>query len=139
MLICRSINRVYLGKITWKIIERVEKMKTLKLITISAILSFTLFSVHSIAYGNEGTQNQNEKNVQLTDEQKEELNELHMELMELRKELIEKYIEFGVISEEKGKKMIEHMEKHYEKLKENGFIPRWHKHRPMPPKENDQQ
>ncbi|MGF7186733.1 uncharacterized protein YlaN (UPF0358 family) [Desulfitispora alkaliphila] len=38
--------------------------------------------------------------------------------------MVNKYVEYGVISKEKGNKIISHMEKRYEKLEENDFIPK---------------
>ncbi|WP_078427111.1 DUF2680 domain-containing protein [Alkalihalobacterium alkalinitrilicum] len=69
--------------------------------------------------------------VKLTKEQKEELSVLHRDVLEKKKEVISKYVEFGVFSEEKGTEIIEKFEKHYAKLEENEFIPKWdhHKHK----------
>ncbi|SFL86619.1 Protein of unknown function [Gracilibacillus orientalis] len=67
--------------------------------------------------------------VELSDEQIDEIRTLKQEVMEKEKQIIEKYIEYGVFTEEKGQKILEHMEKKYEKLEENNFIPKWdHKH-----------
>ncbi len=63
--------------------------------------------------------------VKLSDEQIEEIKTLKQEVMEKEKQIIEKYVEYGVFPEEKGQKIIEHMEKKYEKLQENNFIPNW--------------
>jgi len=114
-------------------------VKKFKTIAIVAVLTTSLFSMNSFAFANEGETPKSERSVQLSDDQKEELAELHMELMETRKELIEKYVEFGVFSEEKGKEMIERMEKKYEKLKENDFIPRLHFNKGMPRKKNEEE
>ncbi|MFZ7102875.1 MAG: YckD family protein [Peptococcaceae bacterium] len=67
------------------------------------------------------------KNVQLTETQKKELAGLHQEILAKKKELITKYVKYGVMSEEKGKKIISRLEKRYEKLEQNGFIPHWDK------------
>lgn len=61
--------------------------------------------------------------VKLTNEQKKELAELHEDIFEDKKELIKKYVEFGVLTEEDGKKMIFYIEKKHKKLKENDYIP----------------
>ncbi|WP_456277748.1 YckD family protein [Bacillus sp. AK128] len=66
--------------------------------------------------------------VVLTDKQKEELQELHEDMLEDKKEIIKKYIEYGVLTEEKGTEIIEKMEGHFKKLEENGYIPTWDKH-----------
>ncbi|TCP31303.1 uncharacterized protein DUF2680 [Scopulibacillus darangshiensis] len=65
---------------------------------------------------------------QLTEQQKKEISALHQEMLEKRKEIIKKYVEFGVIPQEKGDKIIKHLEKRQSKMAQNGFIPKWHKH-----------
>ncbi len=65
--------------------------------------------------------------VKLTEEQKTEMASLHKELFDQKKMIISKYVEYGVFTEEKGQKIISHMDKHYDKLKENGFVPKWDK------------
>lgn len=61
-------------------------------------------------------------NVQLTDKQVKELAALHKDILNKKKELISKYVDYGVLSEEKGKKIISRMEQRYKKLEQNGFI-----------------
>lgn len=68
-----------------------------------------------------------EDKVELTKQQQEEMAEIHHEILEKKKEVIAKYVEFGVFSEEKGAHIIEKMEQHYSKLEKNGFIPQWDK------------
>lgn len=65
--------------------------------------------------------------VQLTKEQKDELSLLHKNLMDQKIGIINKYVEYGVFTEKKGKEIIEHMEKHYNELEKNEFIPTCHK------------
>ncbi|KHF40742.1 YckD family protein [Halalkalibacter okhensis] len=65
--------------------------------------------------------------VKLTEEQKTEMAGLHKELFDQKKEIITKYVEYGVFTEEKGQKIISHIDKHYNKLEENGFVPKWDK------------
>lgn len=65
--------------------------------------------------------------VQLTDPQKQDLAARHQDILAQKKEVVAKYVEYGVISEEKGKKIISRMEQRYQKLEQNGFIPRWEK------------
>ncbi|UCZ53444.1 YckD family protein [Bacillus shivajii] len=67
--------------------------------------------------------------VKLTEEQIAEISALHRESLEKNKEIINKYVEYGVFSAEKGQKIITHFEKHYDKLEKNGFIPKWDKNR----------
>lgn len=68
-------------------------------------------------------------NAQLTEAQKQEIAALHKDILAKKKQLVNKYVEFGVISEEKGKKIISRMEQRYQKLEQNGFIPKWEKTR----------
>ncbi|WP_429163468.1 DUF2680 domain-containing protein [Desulfitispora alkaliphila] len=49
---------------------------------------------------------------------------LHKDILSKKREMVNKYVEYGVISKEKGNKIISHMEKRYEKLEENDFIPK---------------
>ncbi|MEW9667887.1 YckD family protein [Ammoniphilus sp. 3BR4] len=69
-----------------------------------------------------------EKKVELTVQQKSELAALHKEILEKKKEVIKKYVQFGLMSEEKGQKIISHLEEHYAKKEKNGFIPQWDRH-----------
>lgn len=66
--------------------------------------------------------------VTLSEQQKSELASLHKEILAKKKEVIGKYVQFGVMSEEKGKHAITRMEKRYEMLEKNGFVPKWDKH-----------
>jgi hypothetical protein len=92
------------------------------------------------AYGQKNMGNpgqKQEQQVQLTEQQKSELAKLHKDILEKKKEMIQKYVEFGVIPEEKGQMMIAHFEKHYEMLEQNGFMMKLPPHHPMrsePPK-----
>ncbi|MBM7702064.1 YckD family protein [Metabacillus iocasae] len=89
------------------------------------VLSSSLTAVHA------ETSNQpiREKNIQLTDAQKQELSTLHKELLTKRKEVIQKYVEYGVMPKEKGDKIMSHLEKRYDQLEENNFIPKWEHHK----------
>ena len=50
-------------------------------------------------------------NVKLTEEQKKEMSSLQKRAFEQKKEIINKYVEYGVFTEEKGQKIISHLEK----------------------------
>jgi ribosomal protein S20 len=65
--------------------------------------------------------------IQLTEKQKQELTALHKDILNKKKEVISKYVEYGVMSEERGKRIISRMEKRYQMLEQNGFIPKWEK------------
>lgn len=66
--------------------------------------------------------------VELSEEQLQELKVLHEDLINQRKGIINKYVEFGVLSEEDAKKMKEHLDMFLQKMEEGGFIPKWDKH-----------
>ncbi len=63
--------------------------------------------------------------VELTAAQKLELEALYTQMFSAKKTIISKYVEYGVIPEEKAKHMLSRLEKHHEMLKQNGFIPKW--------------
>lgn len=65
--------------------------------------------------------------VQLTEAQKQEIAALEKDILNKKKEVVSRYIKYGVISEEKGKKIISRMEKRYQLLEQNGFIPKWNR------------
>ncbi|GAE33759.1 YckD family protein [Halalkalibacter akibai] len=74
-----------------------------------------------------------ETEIKLTDEQRQEMAQLHMEVMKKKKEIITKYVDYGVFTPEKADKINAMIDKHFEKLEENNFIPKWddqkkHKH-----------
>lgn len=64
--------------------------------------------------------------VDLTEEQKQELAVLHKNVLTGQQEIIKKYVEFGVLSDDKGEKILSKFEKHYKHLEENNYIPKWH-------------
>ncbi|RFU68232.1 DUF2680 domain-containing protein [Bacillus sp. V59.32b] len=67
-----------------------------------------------------------QKNTQLTEKQKTELKVLHKDILEKKRELIQKYVDFGVISKEMGDRMIQRYEDHYKMIEQNEF--RMHQH-----------
>ncbi|WP_153403369.1 DUF2680 domain-containing protein [Gracilibacillus oryzae] len=88
------------------------------IMTISAVLFMTF------AFASEFSAETNQ-NVKLTDEQKQEMAKLQNDMMNQKVAIINKYVEYGVLPEEKAKKMIDHLEAKLDKLEENGFIPKW--------------
>lgn len=64
--------------------------------------------------------------VKLTTEQQEEMKSLQQNALNQKKEIINKYVEYGVYSKEKGQKIIIHLEERYKKLEQSGFVPVWH-------------
>ncbi len=100
------------------------------LLAIFTIFLFTFGFAQSA--GAEGVQSKDERpQVKLTDEQKAELGKIHEDLHVKKKELFNKYVEYGVFTEEQGKAMIEKLEERYSKLKENNYMMRWHHYHKM--------
>lgn len=64
--------------------------------------------------------------VKLTSKQQEEMKALQQEALKQKKEIINKYVEYGVFSKEKGQKIITHLEQRYIKMEQNGFVPIFH-------------
>lgn len=65
----------------------------------------------------------------LTEEQKQELASMQKDIMEKKKQLINKYVEYGIIDQERGKEIKSHIERRYENNKKNGFMPKWDHHK----------
>ncbi|WP_179295607.1 YckD family protein [Bacillus sp. FJAT-45350] len=80
-------------------------------------------------HAEEAVPDQEVSEILLTKKQQQELSVLYEGILVKQKEVIGKYVEFGVFTDEKGKKIIEHFESHHSKLKENGYIPKWNKHK----------
>ncbi|WP_199880654.1 YckD family protein [Bacillus massiliglaciei] len=68
------------------------------------------------------------KKVNFTDTQKQELKNLHKKVADDKKNLIQKYAEFGAISQEDADKMISHFEKRLKSLEEHNYQFPVHKH-----------
>ncbi len=85
------------------------------------LLSSTMLTV---AYGEKNLGNPDKPEIQLTEQQKSELAKLHKDILEKKKEMIHKYVEFGVLPKEKGQMIISHFDKHYQMLEQNGFMMR---------------
>ncbi|CAH0347141.1 YckD family protein [Bacillus sp. CECT 9360] len=69
-----------------------------------------------------------QKNIQLTEKQKTELKVLHKDVLEKKKVLIRKYVEFGMLTKEMGDRMIQRYEKHYKMIEQNEFRMHHHNH-----------
>jgi len=85
------------------------------------LMIFSLVSLSQAFAAENGANYEKGDTVQLTPEQKAELTKLNKEILTLKKELITKYVKYGVISEEKGKKIISRLEKRCKNLEEEGF------------------
>ncbi|AST91537.1 MULTISPECIES: YckD family protein [Sutcliffiella] len=90
------------------------------------VVSFAPLSNVQAHFNGEGWIN---KDVKLTDSQKEELGALHKNVLIEKKNIINKYVEYGIIPPDKGDKIIAKMEKRYKKMEENEFIPQWDKYK----------
>ena len=99
--------------------------------TLMSLLAVTILSMSfgGPAMANSGQpKGQMEKSkIQLTQKQKNELSGLHKKMLKDKKEIISKYVEYGVMSKEKGEKVKEHMERHFDKMERNGYTPNPHK------------
>lgn len=101
-------------------------MKKLSMVLMAYFLVMSLLGATKTFATNEtpapaDTTKQTEE-VKLTEAQKGELAKLHKNLLEQKKQLIQKYVEFNVLPKEKGDEMIQRYEEHYKMLEENGFI-----------------
>ena len=95
---------------------------------IVATLIFTfVFVAGSSSFAVANTIQDNKPSVTLTDAQKKEIANLQKDVLDKQKLVISKYVEYGVFTEEKGKKIQEHLDARYKKLENNGFIPQWGK------------
>lgn len=101
-----------------------------KIGTIITLILLSIGLVFTSAAAQTNSETEETKEVKLTEEQKNELAKLYGEAFEKKKEIISKYVEYGVFSQEKGDKLMEHIESHYKKLEENNYIPKYghHKH-----------
>ncbi|WZL73308.1 YckD family protein [Clostridiaceae bacterium 35-E11] len=86
-------------------------------------LLITVLGAFSIQSVDALTLDAEKETIQLTEAQKKEIGALQKDILEKKKELISKYVKFGVMPKEKGEKIISRLEKRYEKLQQNGFIP----------------
>lgn len=62
----------------------------------------------------------------LTDAQKAELETMHKDVLQREKDIIHKYVEYGVMTKESGDLILDHMDKRFEKIKEHDYIPPRH-------------
>ncbi|TCT19366.1 uncharacterized protein DUF2680 [Melghiribacillus thermohalophilus] len=99
-------------------------MKRLTILCITFMTVWLLAAVTPASAENEEEDVKTE-DVTLTDEQKKELDAMYQEYFAVHKDIINKYVEFGIMDQEKAEKKISFLDKHYEKLKENGFVMKW--------------
>jgi hypothetical protein len=108
----------------------VKALNTLRFSILGTMLVIAcLFGLSMSVAAEEEPITQSNASIKLTDVQQTELANLHKDILLKKGQLIAKYVEFGIISEVKGKKIMEHMNNHFRKLEANGFIPSCDKHR----------
>jgi hypothetical protein len=105
-----------------KLMKRLLSIVTVFLLSLGVVLAPASASVNT-------SPEKQTKEVSLSQEQKTELSKLHKELFEKKKEIVNKYIEYGVFSEEKGKKILGKMESRLKELEENEYLPKWERHK----------
>lgn len=96
---------------------------------VTMLVVFSMSGMNASLAAAEDRTSQSAIKVELTDIQKKELAHLHKVIIERKRELITKYVEFGVITQEKGQRIISRFEERYKKLEQNGFIPKCDKHK----------
>ncbi|MCR4365741.1 MULTISPECIES: YckD family protein [Bacillus amyloliquefaciens group] len=60
----------------------------------------------------------------LTEQQKKEIESLEKEVLEKRKHVISKYVEYGVLPKEKAEHIKQQMDRRFNMMKQNGFVPK---------------
>ena len=93
--------------------------KSAKLILLSLVHMAALLSGE---YAIEAQAKEEKKTIQLTEAQKNELSALHKNILVKKKQLLSKYMEFGIISEDKSEKIISCFEKRFSQIEKNGFV-----------------
>ncbi|MBP3952206.1 YckD family protein [Bacillus suaedae] len=93
--------------------------------TMAMLLTLGVSNVTSVSAEEDLTRNVEQ--MELTEKQQKELAKLHQTVLKHKKEVIEKYVEFGVFTDEEGTKIISMFDKHYKHLEENKFLPTWDK------------
>lgn len=68
---------------------------------------------------------QDEKKISLTDAQKKELKQLFDKKFDVEKQLVQKYVDFGVLTREQADRRLKKIQDMQDKLEENGYAP-WH-------------
>lgn len=61
--------------------------------------------------------------IRLSENEVKELEKINEDILEKREELIEKYVEFGILSEDRAERMKAHLDDHFRQMKERQFLP----------------
>ncbi|MDD9786392.1 YckD family protein [Priestia megaterium] len=96
-------------------------------IMISAAAAFLFMSATPVLA--ENNPQPETKDVQLTSQQKQELSVLYKEMLAKKKEILSKYVEYGVLSKKESQNISSHMENRYQYMEKNGFVPKRHCHK----------
>lgn len=92
--------------------------KVILSILIGTLLSFGFTNMSSA----EEKQNVlDEKKVKLTSEQQAEVKSIHKNILEQKKKLISKYVEYGQLSKEDGERLMSRFDHKFQKMEEMGF------------------
>ncbi|MCF6094713.1 YckD family protein [Microaerobacter geothermalis] len=83
---------------------------------ISLMIILTLLSVPTLVFAD----NHQKK---ITPDQQQELNELRRQIFELKKQMIEKHVEFGIIDRKEADNWLKKIEKSHKRFKDVGYIP----------------
>ncbi|MFZ5967235.1 MAG: YckD family protein [Bacillota bacterium] len=97
------------------------------MLVVLTVMAVTILGAFSMQPVDALTFDTDKENVQLTEAQKKEIAKLEKDILEKKKEVISKYVQYGVMTEEKGEKVISRLEERYKKLEQNEFVPKWHK------------
>jgi ribosomal protein S20 len=99
-------------------------MKRISFLLISILFAGSILIGPGIADAHEENV-ETQKTVKLNQKQQKELDALYQDLFKKHKQIIDKYVEYGVFTQEKADKILSHMEEKRTKLKENGYVPKW--------------
>jgi methyl coenzyme M reductase subunit D len=103
-------------------------MKNILKSAIAMLIVATMMLSATSAFAEEPTEANAEKvAVKLTEAQQIEIATLYKDIFEKKKMVITKYVEYGVMTKEKGQKVIGMMEQRLKKLEQNGYVPNWKK------------
>lgn len=111
-----------------------KSMKRKLLITITAALVLIAMTITAASAAQSAPEVPN--NVELTEAQKNELKQLSDKMFEAKKQLIEKYADFGIISRKQAEYRLKKIEEKQKRFEENGFIPRYGRDKKMNPKKS---
>lgn len=103
-------------------------MKKRLLILLMAVVMLAMFLNATPVLANNTNTPEPEKQIQFTEDQKKVLADLYKEIFELRKTVVDKYVEFGAMSKETAEKAKSWMDEHYQRMEERGFQPMEHRH-----------